>query len=213
VACLLGGQIVSDLAAVACRYVQAPILKGELDEQALQTIEQLDTLAQVANIARLALYFATVICFLVWLHRVHKNLRALGSESLKMTPGQAVGRWFIPFVNLVHGYQSVRHAWVESQPAAVLPSGQVLARSTPLLGLWWAFYIINNLVSRAEPTTVATVDAFMNALPIWTISSVIHAVAGTLAIVVVLRLERRQRETWDDMQRRIPVDPPSDRLR
>src|SRR5689334_7274535 len=52
-------------------------------------------------VAKLALLVATAVAFLIWFHRAHKNLPALGARELKYTPGWAVGGFFVPLLNLV----------------------------------------------------------------------------------------------------------------
>ncbi|QYO65100.1 DUF4328 domain-containing protein [Leptolyngbya sp. 7M] len=47
---------------------------------------------------------ATIVLFLVWLYRAHKNLFSLKPTHLDFSPGWAVGWWFIPFLNLVRPY-------------------------------------------------------------------------------------------------------------
>jgi len=36
----------------------------------------------------------------MWMHRSNRNLRALGAEGLRWSPGLAAGGWFIPLANL-----------------------------------------------------------------------------------------------------------------
>jgi hypothetical protein len=210
---LLGAQIVTSLVIVAIRAAQVPLLRAE--EIDLEALKRLDTVASFSGALHALAYLATAVCFLVWLYRVHRNLPALGSQSVLMSPKQAVTGWFIPFVNLQRGYTALRHVWLESQPGAVLPSGEPLPRRATLIGWWWALYLINNVVGRAlsKVGENPTIDSFVAAVPIWTAEAALNAIAATLAILVVLGVARRQREQWTDMLQRVPAPPAADRLR
>ena len=48
-------------------------------------------------------YLITVILFLMWVHRSHKNLKALGADETKFSPRSAVLWWFVPFMNFWAG--------------------------------------------------------------------------------------------------------------
>lgn len=64
---------------------------------------------------------ATVIVFLIWLYRSHKNLYALRPTALNFSPGWAVGWWFVPFLAFYKPFQVVREVWWESDPE--IPEG------------------------------------------------------------------------------------------
>lgn len=87
------------------------------------------TRAQLAEVEVIASRFAsllliafacrvlTIIAFLLWFYRVHRNLPALRAEHLKFTPGWAVGGWFVPVIGLFLPYQVMREVLRESDPA------------------------------------------------------------------------------------------------
>jgi hypothetical protein len=56
-------------------------------------------------------YIATVVIWMVWIHRANSNCRALGAQGMRFTPGWAVGYHFIPFVNLVMPYNAMAEIW------------------------------------------------------------------------------------------------------
>src|SRR5262249_476382 len=61
-------------------------------------------------------YIPTAVFFLIWLHRTYSNLAALGAEHLRMSPGFAVGFWFIPLANYVMPALAVQDAWRHGDP-------------------------------------------------------------------------------------------------
>jgi hypothetical protein len=93
---------------------------------------------------------ATFIVWLVWQHRAHANLRALGAANPAYSPGWAVGWWFVPFANVVMPYLTVRELWKASNPDASAigwkaPGGAVI------VGLWWAGALLTQVLLQTAP--------------------------------------------------------------
>ena len=86
-------------------------------------------------------YVATVVFYLRWLHLAVRTVKTRG-QDVGVTPGWAVGWWFIPFANLVKPYHTVR--------ALVAASGGEPAVARARVGLWWAAWIIGNVLSNIE---------------------------------------------------------------
>ena len=78
------------------------------------------TVRPIAGVIRVA----GIAAFLVWIHRVIRNAHAFGARGLAYSPGAAVGYWFIPLLNLVHGYRVVVEAWRASDPEDAGSEGQ-----------------------------------------------------------------------------------------
>lgn len=119
------------------------------------------------------------VVFLIWLHRVSRNLRSLGVRMQRFSPGWAVGYWFIPIVNIVRPYQVVKEIWVESRP----PRGPETSAAGPpsaLVGWWWATWLVagglSNISARLSLFPNATDDMLL-------VSSVMGVVAAALTIV------------------------------
>ena len=98
----------------------------------------------VVALADLGLYLVTAVCFGVWIVRAHRNVRALGARALTTTPGWAVGSFFIPILNLFRPYQAMRDLLQASHDPAKWRS----APGSPVLPLWWALWLITNLVHQ-----------------------------------------------------------------
>jgi Domain of unknown function (DUF4328) len=173
--------------------------------------------------SRLPLRIAIGIAFLAWLYRAYSNLPALGSTAVEMspghgaTPGDAVVGWFIPVANLVLGYRSVRHLWLESQAQpATRPDGSPIERPTPLVGYWWTVYLARSIVSAivlfgAQP--VRSLDDWKLLTEHLVLPQLLDVVAALLCILVVHQITRRQEEQQRDILLRAPVPPVTDRLR
>jgi len=64
-----------------------------------------DARQRLIGVFEIVLLIGAAVTFLVWFHRVDKNLSALGGRDLKYTPGWAMGGFFVPFLNLVRPSQ------------------------------------------------------------------------------------------------------------
>jgi len=148
-------------------------------------------------LAQVPFYIGTIVLFLVWLNRAHKNLLALRPSHLEFSSGWAVGWWFVPFANLVKPFQVVREVWWESDPQ--IHDGEMfltasLHSAPAYMGFWWAFWILSNIVANIlsriyDPGRMETV--FIVGF-VFILSGVLTAIAAGLAITVVRDITVRQ---------------------
>lgn len=139
-------------------------------------------------VASLLAWLATPLAFLAWLAGVYRNLPALGSRT-KATAAWAVGRWFIPVVNLWHGYVALRTAWIESLP-------EPGRRPTRLIGWWWGLFLLGSL-------RFAVADVELLALPRLSL----EILAAGLCVSMVLELDARQRDQHEELVARQKFAP------
>lgn len=85
----------------------------------------------------------SAIAVAMWIHRAHANLYLFGMDGLEFTPGWSVGWFFIPFANLVMPFRAMKELWNRS-----LSHDGILEPPQTLLVLWWAGYILNNIVTN-----------------------------------------------------------------
>ena len=104
---------------------------------------------QTLMIAGLALVASTIVmvaCIVVvafWIHRVSANAHAL-SDDMTISPGWAVGWYFVPIANLVKPYQGMKEAWMASHFR-----DNWHGEPTPaLLIWWWALWLITNILAN-----------------------------------------------------------------
>ncbi|MCA9586206.1 MAG: DUF4328 domain-containing protein [Myxococcales bacterium] len=148
--------------------------------------------ASLAQLFTLLLAAATV---LAWVHRVASNVRALGQEGLQMTPGWAVGVWFIPFANLVRPYIALKEIFAASDPQTIGGGAAWRGGRVPkVLGLWWGAWLLsgflNNITAQIqwrEPSAGTTVGFVATAFGL---------LAATALASFVTALGRRQDAAW-----------------
>ncbi len=81
----------------------------------------------------------SVVFFCMWTHRVVANAFALGGRYSQITPGWAVGWYFIPFANLVKPYHALKEAWQSTHEDSKVPG---------LLPAWWGLWIVSNIIGN-----------------------------------------------------------------
>jgi hypothetical protein len=154
-------------------------------------------LVMLGSVVRLC----ALVAFMTWLYRVTKNLPALGVSDPDVTPGWAIGCWFVPFINLFAPCIVVLRVWRASGPASTAgPPDR--AQNWPLLYVWWGAFIVLIVAvlavfwfSRSASSPPVEIE-----LPtrgqIWAYlcSSLASIVMSLLAIRVVREIERRQTE-------------------
>ncbi|MDE2763285.1 MAG: DUF4328 domain-containing protein [Gemmatimonadota bacterium] len=80
---------------------------------------------------------ASAVLVLVWIHRANHNARALGATGLKMTPGWAVGWYFVPIAWFWKPYQAMKEIW----QASIDPKHWWRQGGSPLLVWWWGLWL------------------------------------------------------------------------
>jgi uncharacterized protein DUF4328 len=80
---------------------------------------------------------ATLVVFWRWIYVAHRNLPALGVRYLEVTPGWAVGWFFIPFLNLWYPFKGMRFLWRASHSPQA-PDQQDGGWEAPT---WWILYL------------------------------------------------------------------------
>ncbi len=134
-------------------------------------------------------WVAAIVAFCVWLHRVIRNMPALGSLDPRWSPSRAIVYCFVPIIWLVHPLRSVLDVWRGSDPSWrwIDLSMRKTIRTPALMVGWWALWLIGNysvnLGSRLHDATAATLHI---AGGICTVG------ASVLCIAIIRELTARQ---------------------
>jgi hypothetical protein len=102
----------------------------------------------VVSVAALVALLATVITafiFLFWIHRAMSRAREL-TPTLTITPGWAVGWFFVPVASLWKPYE-VMSEIVEGSSESAPPYAE---RTRALIGWWWGGWILRGILSLFE---------------------------------------------------------------
>jgi uncharacterized protein DUF4328 len=155
----------------------------------------------------LAVILATGIVFVIWQYRHAANAVALGGR-LGLGPGWAIGGWFIPLANFVLPTLQIR----QSARASGRPVPGVVAAWTTTYVIANVAYFGANGIRPDFPTAGANaadfIDKFVQADRVAASGSIIYAVAGVLAIVMVRTLSKNQEQAVAQRAQQQPTYDP-----
>jgi hypothetical protein len=86
---------------------------------------------------RIVLVIGTVL-FFMWVYRANANVNALGAADLDVSPGFAVGAYFIPFANLFVPPYNMHQVWKASLDASHWRD----QNGTFLVAFWWSLQLL-----------------------------------------------------------------------
>ena len=121
-------------AAVAAATMLATWMRG-FDPYAVSMAELALVLVQAL------LFLACAVVTLRWIYVANTNGRALGATDLMVSPGWAVGWFFVPLMNLFMPFVMMRELWKAS---ARPRDWQTEAAPIMILG-WWILWVAANL--------------------------------------------------------------------
>jgi hypothetical protein len=110
----------------------------------MNAAEANDAREVLIGLAQIGLHIITVIIVAFWINRASHNARSLGATGMTITPGWAVGWYFIPIANLWKPYGAMKEIWQCSQEPL---NWQSQPRSA-LLPLWWTFWIVSGFLGN-----------------------------------------------------------------
>jgi len=92
-------------------------------------------------IAQFALFVAAAIATLCWIYRANANAHALGAADMMVSPGWAVGWFFVPLMNLAMPFIAVREMW----KASANPKDWQLEPAPAAILVWWLFWLASGI--------------------------------------------------------------------
>lgn len=139
----------------------------------------------------MVIYFATSIPFLMWIHRINVNCRGFGAQGMMMSPGWAVGSFFVPILNLFRPYQAMKQVWQVSQD----PENWYSQKASGLLGLWWGLWLLSCVMGQVSfrlSLHADTVEALVGTTGLSIAEAGVSIVLTLTAIQLVRRIFRMQ---------------------
>jgi hypothetical protein len=145
---LLGLGILMALVSIFSASMQAELLsRGSFSVTEGQAN---DFRQSIVSLFQVALYLFTMVIFGCWIVRANKNVNALGAINLPITPGWAVGYFFIPILNLFRPYQAMKNLWQASHN----PVSWSTTKAGSILPAWWALWIFCNILGHLSARTM-----------------------------------------------------------
>jgi len=201
---LLGLCIAVNVASLFSAYLQIDFISrvqaGE--ELTPEDAEANDARETLVAVLWLAVFIATAIAFLVWVHRAYRNLEALGNKKsqLEFSPGWAVGWYFIPLANIVYPFKAMREIWQKSDPGVRSDDDLAWQRTDytpPVVLAWWIVWLTSGVASRLLnrfANDAQTADSMLWVTKFSIGVDLLAIVSAVLAILVVQGINKRQEE-------------------
>lgn len=98
--------------------------------------------AGLASLASILLFLACAAAVMLWTHRAHANLREMGLEGLRYSPGWASWSFIVPIAGLIVPFLAMRQLANRSEGEDVLQADASVAD----VSSWWACYVAGNLL-------------------------------------------------------------------
>ena len=200
--CLFVVTVLLAVVAVGSNQMQVQLLQEmQMGRKfPMAQLNQNDHRVQAIAVVGILLHISTVIAFLTWVNRTHRNLGALGARSLEFTPGSAVWWFFIPIANLVRPYQILKEIWQWSEPRIWDRGAPGRRRGAVLVFFWWILFLTMNLANRLSvsgsnrPNT--PIGDLINSTQVAMFADAVGVAGAILAILMIRRIDRDQDERY-----------------
>lgn len=188
------------LGPLAHKYLILQRLRDD-SSYAVTEMQLSDAISQAVTYLTAGFFLTTVSCFLIWQYRCVRNLPALGIADRRLSPGWSVGGWFVPVVNLIHGYRVMSELWRTSAlPGST--SDRAGAPVTRLVLAWWVSYLgggmlglVSGLPMRGLPPAHRDYAyQLQNSILLQGAGALALAVSAVLLLLLIRRIERRQHD-------------------
>lgn len=93
----------------------------------------------LVGFAQTAMIIIIFIHFLIWLHRLTKNITEIHKKSLPYTPGWAVASFFIPVISLWRPYNHIKQIFIKCSQDI---------ENQNFIKTWWILWLVSNWIGR-----------------------------------------------------------------
>ncbi|MGQ4417119.1 DUF4328 domain-containing protein [Streptomyces sp. SAS_269] len=149
-----------------------------------------DHLYSVAGVLQTVTWLACGVVFVVWLHRVRVNAEVFRPDGHSKARAWVFAGWVVPLANFWFPRRVVLDVWDSSGPLGAPPRHG-------LVNLWWTLWLVSTGVGRLMAdlyASAATGQEFRDAAVQMMAADAVDIAAAALAILLVVRLTRRQQE-------------------
>jgi hypothetical protein len=106
--------------------------------------ERLDFQAKIVGFGYLAIFVLCVIFSGVWIYRASWNAREIQPNDARITPGWAVGWFFVPIMSFWKPYQAI----VQTGNSSEDPTGDMDDSPPGFVQLWWTLWVVTSLAGN-----------------------------------------------------------------
>lgn len=152
--------------------------------------ENNDLRQQILGFIYLAVFITSIVTFINWFRRAFFNLeQRMEGRYLKFTNQEAGTSWFIPIVSLFKPYQVMREMFRKTEIYMGAQIKGYIPQTTPSLGWWWTFWIINNILGNLVFSMASKAETLDQLLDYTTMSMASAFIAIPLALLAILVIQ------------------------
>jgi hypothetical protein len=155
-----------------------------------------DLVIALIAFAQIWVFILLVIFFCRWMLQAFRNVVATQPAGVSYTPGEAVGSFFIPFVNLIRPYRAMKELYEAS-----MEPGQA---SEGIVRMWWASYLLMGFTGNISARLAWNADE-ASELIASTWASVVSDAVSVPSALLAAYLVRRVSEGLRVMQAKTPT--------
>jgi hypothetical protein len=188
---LLGFSAALAVVSMLSSFMQAELLSRDSFSEAEGQAN--DLREQIIGLFQLGLYLFTAVIFGYWIVRANKNVRALGADGLRITPGWALGYYFVPILNLWRPYQAMKDLWRASHN----PASWTSAAAGSILPAWWTLWVLSNILGQISFRVMMNAEGIVELQAATYLQIVEQAVGIPLCLVamsLVAQIARAQKD-------------------
>ncbi|MCC7145916.1 MAG: DUF4328 domain-containing protein [Phycisphaeraceae bacterium] len=135
-------------------------------------------------------FLLTAVIFLCWFYCANRNVRALGADDMRFTPGAAVAVFFVPIFCLWLPYAAMKDLWKTSKN----PTGWYTDRSSLILIVWWTLWIMSayfGLPARMlAGSPASSLDGMKFVAGVVIIAETVNLLLCITALVIVWKIQQ-----------------------
>ena len=211
IVCLVATALVSVL-AIAANIRQINAINDFVDGTRLDfnALTSTDHFKSVIAVFELIALLAGGIAFIRWFHAAYRNVTLLAPVEVTYKPGWAIGAWFVPILGLWRPKQIADEIWHvgELQPPPDPPPADRLGKTTTVMAIWWALWIIGSIVGNVSTRFFFGTDTLAHIRhtdELHIAALLLDIVGAAFAIVVVRRITHRLAGTTAPPPERVEV--------
>ena len=153
----------------------------------------------------LAVTLIVMVCR--WIFRAAWNVRHLGAKRLDISPGMAVGWYFVPFANLVMPFRAMREIWLASHHPLDWREASV-----PVISVWWGLWLLSGLVNNIAMRAALSAETLQQLYHTEMISTggYLLSVGASLMFMRVVQGVQRAQDRAEAQVQPAQTPPPAD---
>jgi hypothetical protein len=140
--------------------------------------------ADFVAIPMLVMMIVCVVVVGMWIYRASANAHAL-SDEMTISPGWAVGWYFVPIMYWFRPYQAMREIWLASHFR-----GNWHGEPAPaILGWWWGLWVVSNILGSISFRLSMSLEdgASLDLVTVLDIASSALSVPLSLTLIAIMR--------------------------